>query len=231
LAETIGLQSPNLIGFAHTAVTLIQARAKLAAERGDEALNLLAPCVQALEASQQGSAAVSSALVEALALRALAHRKLGQLDLAREDIQRALDLAAPEGYARVFLDEGEAMRLLMADCRGMIEKQARQGEAESTRALSYIDRLLLAYPTSAPQASHIESEISNQKSDILTDPLTERELQVLRLMAEGWPNAEIAARLVVAESTVKKHVNHIFDKLGAQTRVQALVKARELGLL
>ena len=231
LADSLGQQTPNAIGFARTAIALIQARVKLASDLGGEALSLLAPCVPAPKANQQRDAAEYSALVEALALRALAHWKLGQPELARQDIQRALDLAAPEGYARVFLDEGEAMRLLMADCRGMIEKQARQGEAESTRALSYIDRLLLAYPTSAPQASHIESEISNQKSDILTDPLTERELQVLRLMAEGWPNAEIAARLVVAESTVKKHVNHIFDKLGAQTRVQALVKARELGWL
>ncbi|MEW5956918.1 MAG: LuxR C-terminal-related transcriptional regulator, partial [Chloroflexota bacterium] len=65
----------------------------------------------------------------------------------------------------------------------------------------------------------------------LGEPLSERELEVLREMAAGLSNAEIAQRLVIAVSTVKRHINHIFAKLGATTRTQALVKAKELGLL
>ncbi len=217
LAETLRLQAPDLIGFARTAITLIQARVQLAAERSDEALNLLTPCVRALEANRQGGAAGPSALIEGSALRALAYQKLGHLDLARKDIQRALDLAAPEGYVRVFLDEGEAMRLLL-----------QRIKAEGGALKGYVNRLLAAFMEYPAGRGLLPSSASPQP---LVEPLTERELQVLRLMAEGLSNAEIAARLVVAASTVKKHVNHIFDKLGVQTRVQALVKAQELHLL
>ncbi len=65
----------------------------------------------------------------------------------------------------------------------------------------------------------------------LRERLSERELEVLRLLAEGLSNREIAARLVVAETTVKKHVNHVFDKLDVTSRTQAILRARQLGLI
>ena len=112
---------------------------------------------------------------------------------------------------RIFVDEGEAMARLLrcALARGI--------------APSYVSRLLAAFGESAPAASPV--------AQALVEPLTERELEVLRLIAAGLSNQEIAHELVVALSTVKSHVNHIYGKLGVKSRTQAVVRAQELDLV
>jgi LuxR family maltose regulon positive regulatory protein len=151
-------------------------------------------------------------------LRAVAYRQLNQIDQAYADLQRALTFAAPEDYVRVFIDEGEATRILLEGMRD-----------ESGGMKTYVQKLLAAFPPQAavPALLHPSSLILHP----LVEPLTDRELEVLRLMAGGLSNSEIAVKLIVAESTVKKHINHLFDKLDVETRVQAINKARELKLI
>ena len=123
----------------------------------------------------------------------------------------------------------------------MIEKQERP---KDHRLFGYVDKLLAAFPelmatvsqskTLAPGASagvvNRKSEIGNRNS-ILVDPLTDRELEILRLIAEGHSNAEISKQLYLALSTVKGHNLRIFNKLQAQNRTEAVARARELGLI
>lgn len=138
-------------------------------------------------------------------------------------MERALALGEPENIMRSFLDEGEPLRALLAEWR-------RRGAPGSAPALAaYADRLLAAFEPPAPPAEPRRSPpAANQK---LVEPLSDRELEILRLIADGYANPEIAARLVIAVATVKKHVNNIFGKLGAAHRAQAVARARELKLL
>jgi LuxR family maltose regulon positive regulatory protein len=122
--------------------------------------------------------------------------------MAHGFLQRALALAEPEGAIRVFLDEGEAIAALL-------------------RQVGCPPWLAQALPS--PQSSPLPGD--------LVEPLSERELEVLRLLAEGLRYAEIAERLVVSLNTVRFHVKEIYSKLGVNRQAQAVVRARELGML
>ncbi len=167
-------------------------------------------------------------------LRSLALARQGDTQAARADLQRALALAEPEGYVRLFVDEGEPMAQLLRELRELTEQKELKGpEAPS---LAYVTRLLLAFPVPGAVAAgspvgSVSSPGSLSSPSPLVEPLSERELQVLRLMAEGLTNQQIAARLIVALGTVKAHVHNISGKLGAQNRAHAVARARELGLL
>jgi LuxR family maltose regulon positive regulatory protein len=191
-----------------------------------------------LQAAEDGSRMGS--VIENLVLQALAHQAQGSIPPALAPLERALTLAEPEGYVRIFLDEGEPMRLLILDFRLWIEKHKCD---QDHKLIGYTDNLLAAFsqPIVGPQSTtnntctstqvrcH-KSEIKNQQS-ILVEPLSERELEVLRLVAQGLTNNEISQRLVLALSTVKGHNLRIFSKLQAQNRSDAVARARELGLL
>jgi LuxR family maltose regulon positive regulatory protein len=163
-------------------------------------------------------------VIEILALEALTLDAQGNHAQAVATLERALTLAEPEGYVRVFVDEGEPMRLLIVDCGLQIAKHA-------AHLKSYVDKLLAAFVTTQPVPSDVP--IRNQKSEInnLIEPLSERELEVLRLIAEGLSNREIADRLTVVVGTVKWYLNHIYTKLDVHSRTQAVARARELHLL
>jgi LuxR family maltose regulon positive regulatory protein len=179
-------------------------------------------------------------IVEIQLLRALALQAQGNLPAALTALARALTLAAPEGYVRVFVDEGAPIRLLIADCRLQITQRIRSAAGQDEhRLLAYMDTLLAAFPDFRLQIldfrltggeDNQKSKIKNQKSD-LVEPLSARESEILRLIADGHSNQAIADRLVVAVSTIKKHVNNIYGKLDVQSRTQALLRARELHLL
>jgi LuxR family transcriptional regulator, maltose regulon positive regulatory protein len=151
--------------------------------------------------------------IEILMLQALAAAAGGGLPAALDRLGRALALAEPEGYIRLFVDEGPPMRQLLTTL---------QPEAEALRA--YVETLLTAFP--AQPDLHPSSFIPH-----LHEPLTQRELEVLHLVAQGLSNREIGARLCLAESTVKGHNLTIFSKLQVQRRTEAIARARELGLL
>jgi LuxR family maltose regulon positive regulatory protein len=159
-----------------------------------------------------------SRVVALLALQAAGLAAQGDAAPARAALERALALAAPEGYVRAFLDAGDSLA-------GMLR---RMGDDPAHG--DYARRLLAhfaapAAPVQNPQAA------SSRPAAALVEPLTERELEVLRLVAGGASNRDIAAHLILSVGTVKKHTNNIFGKLGVQSRTQAIVKARAAGLL
>jgi LuxR family transcriptional regulator, maltose regulon positive regulatory protein len=175
-------------------------------------------------------------VIWALVLQALILQAQGDIATALASLARALALAEPEGYVRVFVDEGAPMKLLIADCRLQIAQRAPgESSAHTGKLLAYIDKLLGTFSGSGARARNEratkdQSEICNLQS-AMVEPLSERELEVLRLLAEGRDNAEIARALVVAVSTIKSHVNHIFGKLGVSNRLEAVLRARQLNLI
>jgi LuxR family maltose regulon positive regulatory protein len=195
------------------------ARIHLAEKRFAEAFEALERLREDAEAAERVGSGI-----EILALEALTLEARGNHLQAVTTLDRALTLAQPEGYIRTFVDEGEPMKLLIADCRLRIEKH-------DGRLKLYVDNLLAAFPEVVLRAPL--SQIDNQKSAIqnLVEPLSERELEVLRLIADGLSNHEIAERLIVGTGTVKTHINNIYRKLDVKSRTQALHRARELGLL
>jgi LuxR family maltose regulon positive regulatory protein len=169
-------------------------------------------------------------------LQALLAAAQGNIEQALPPLQKALTLAEPEGYMRLFVDEGEPMAELLTRMNSL-----RRAGDEGGRLNDYITTLLAAFPTKM-KASHdsgkikVDEEVtiihpSSLISQPLVDPLSSRELELLRLVAAGQSNQEIAQELFLAIGTVKKHLNNIFGKLEAQSRTQAIVRARELNLL
>jgi LuxR family maltose regulon positive regulatory protein len=191
----------------------VVARIWLAQGQADRVCELIGPRAETLE-----SAGLIGSAIEYLLLHALALRALDRFTAARSILLRTLTLAEPGGYVRLFVDEGSAMQSLLSDLRSTLKRQNDQ------RLLPYLQKLLAAFPASSGKES---------RSDIqqLIEPLSDRELEVLRLIADGYSNQEIAARLVVALSTIKTHINNIYGKLGVQSRTQALARARTLNLL
>lgn len=163
----------------------------------------------------------TKSLIEIRVLRALALRVLGDVHGAITTLYRALALAEPEGYLRVFIDEGAPMRDLL-----------QQLKIQDLRLREYSKRLLTAFADSKVQpALHEPSTNANLSQIALVEPLSERELEVLRLVADGMSDRQIAERLIVAIGTVKRHLNNLYGKLGVHSRTAALARARELGLL
>jgi LuxR family transcriptional regulator, maltose regulon positive regulatory protein len=176
-------------------------------------------------------------LIEGLMLQALVCHAQADRTSALSALQQALTLAEPEGYVRLFVDEGTPMRLLIEDCKVQMSQSIQSPASHAYhRLLEYIHTLLAAFPGAEERGQRTESSVPTSsvlrpQSSTLVEPLSQRELDVLRLIAEGLSNQAIADRLVVAVSTIKKHVNNIYGKLDVQSRTQALLRARELHLL
>jgi LuxR family maltose regulon positive regulatory protein len=153
--------------------------------------------------------------LELLVLKALALHQKGEKEEALESLGQALQLAEPEGYQRTFVDEGEPMARLLyqAVSRGI--------------SPAYAGNLLKAITGEI----QISAKTNRTPPGDLIEPLSGRELEVLRLIAEGLTNQEIARRLYISLSTVKGHTTNIFAKLGVATRTQAVARARGLGIL
>jgi LuxR family maltose regulon positive regulatory protein len=183
-----------------------RARVYLATGKYEKALRLLIRLQEHVEAAGR-----TRSLIQTLVLRALAHQALNDTPQALGALKRALDLTQSEGYIRMFVDEGEPMARLL-----------RLALSEGVNP-NYISRLLAGFPE--------PTEPSATGDYALVEPLSERELEVLRLIAAGLSNQEIAQELVIAVSTVKSHINHIYGKLGVKSRTQAIAKAQSLRLL
>jgi LuxR family transcriptional regulator, maltose regulon positive regulatory protein len=202
---------------------LTLARVLLAQREPERALGLL----QRLHAQATAQGRMGS-LIELRTLQALALDATGDRPAALAALAEALTTAGPEGYVRVFVDQGAPMATLLH----RLATAHRTGRAPlpGTVRPDDLDRLLQAFQPGAPRAGrHPKRDRAAGPAPV--QPLSDRELQVLRLLAAGKSNPEIAEELVVVLDTVKKHVGHILDKLGAANRTQAVAHARALGLL
>ena len=218
-----GLGADDELDYPREGEYLVLARVLLAQREPERALGLL----QRLHAQATAQGRTGS-LLKLQALQALALDATGDRTAALAALAEALALACPEGHVRVFADDGAAMASLLH----RLAAAHRTGRAPlpGTVRPDDLDRLLQAFQLGAPRAGR------HPKRDRATGPgpvelLSDRELQVLGLLAAGKSNPEIAEELVVALDTVKKHVGHILDKLGAANRTQAVARARVLGLL
>jgi LuxR family maltose regulon positive regulatory protein len=204
---------------------LVLARLLLAQDRPDQATGLL----ERLHAAAAAQARLGS-VIEIQALRALALAAAGDEVAAVAALADALTLAYPQGYIRVFADEGAPMSVLLGR---LVAAQRSDRSTARDVPLDYLGRLLRAVEADTPRPGpHPRLRPAAVPGTLaLVEALSDRELEVLRLLAAGKQNREIAEELVVALNTVKKHVTHVLDKLGASNRTEATARARELGLL
>jgi ATP/maltotriose-dependent transcriptional regulator MalT len=158
-------------------------------------------------------------LIEIPVLQALAHHVRGDIPAALVPLERALTLAEPEGYVRIFVDEGMPMAQLLSEAaaRGIMP--------------DYTGKLLAAFGAEDRIDSDDSPRLTAPASQPLVEPLSDRELEVLQLVAQGLSNREIGERLFLAIITVKGHNRNIFRKLQVRRRTEAVARARELGLL
>ena len=195
-------------------------RLRLARDEAAEAVSLLTRLLGPAEAAGR-----FGVVIEILALQALALQASGKLTPALSALEQALVLAGPEGYLRTFADHGEPMAMLL-----------RQVAARGVASL-YVARLLAAIQGSGVRDQGAAGERDappNPGPRLLppgVEPLTAREVEVLRLLAAGASNQRIADELTVSIGTVKAHTSHILGKIGAGNRTEAVARARELGLL
>jgi LuxR family maltose regulon positive regulatory protein len=218
LAEVTAVQIHTLLqqGNLETAANLVQehdlpfsqVRVHLAQEEPDKALAALEPVRQRAEAREW-----RDEQLKVRVLQAVAHRAQGETEQAMQLLGDALAMAQPDGFIRLFVDEGQPMAQLLV-------------EAATHKIMpNYVGKLLAAF------SDDQEGHNTLPPTQPLIEPLSERELEVLQLVAQGLSNSEIGERLFLALNTVKGHNRRIFAKLQVQRRTEAVARARELGLL
>ena len=180
----------------------LAARVWIAQGRPDRALSSLEATVAAATAKRS-----MVQMLEATLLQAAAHRQQRNTSQALQSLARAIDLAEPEGYVHPFLSAGEP-----------VEKLLRQAVAQDIRT-AYAQKVLSAFRSPAGERGS------------MVEPLTERERQILRLLAAGLSSTEIAGELVIAVSTVRSYIKVLYRKLDAHGRDQAVDKGRHMGLI
>ena len=182
-----------------------------------DAKGLLQRLLQAAEAGER-----TGSIIEILILQALAHQMQGDIPAALMPLSRALRLAEPEGYVRMFVDEGPPMAALLA------QSVERRTQNDSIRV--YAERLLSVFPEAQNNDTPaLRSTLG--RSNALIEPLSQRELDVLRLLGTDLSGPDIARELMVSLNTLRTHTKNIYDKLGVNNRRAAVHRAEELKLL
>lgn len=218
-AREQGLSSDDVLSYPREHDYLTLARLLLARFRREGQRALMGQTLVLLERllSEARQGKRMGSVIEALVLQALAHEAQGDTSAALVSLERALTLAAPQGYVRMFLDEELPMKglLAQADARGIVP--------------DYTSQLLQAFKGEGGHPAPPNQPTT--ASQTLIEPLSPRELEVLELLAQGLSNREIGERLFLALSTVKGHNSRIYGKLHVRRRTEAVARARELGLL
>jgi LuxR family maltose regulon positive regulatory protein len=213
-----GLSAKDELSYLHEFEHVTLARLLLAQSARDRAGDSMQRATEFLERLREAAEAGgrSGSLIEILLLLALAHQARGDLPAARPPLERALSLAEPEGYLRIVVGEGNPMALLLRDA------------AKRAFAPPYVARLLrvLGEAEDRPPAAN-----AGQTDQALIEPLSERELEVLRLLASDLDGPGIARELVVSLNTVRTHTKSIYTKLGVHDRRAAVRRAADLDLL
>ena len=218
-AEEWGLSEHDEVSYAREREQLVLVRLLLGRHEPNRALSLL-DRLEGLAASQ---GRVQS-MIEMRALRSLALHSSGEHNDALSTLEATLSDARPEGYIRVFADEGAPMAAL-------IQRLIRQRQRDRSWAASRHAREHLLHVAGAFRSRERSGGDVVSVTEGTVEPLTARELDVLSLLAAGRRNRDIADELVVTLDTVKRHVSHIFDKLGADNRTDAVARARALHLI
>lgn len=212
------LHQGNLVAAAHLAEThelpISQARVYLAQGNPSTALTLLEPLRQQMEAKGWADEQLRVMVLEAIALQAQ-----GDMQAAMQVLGETLALAAPGGFIRLFVDEGLPMAQLLTEA------------AARTMMPDYTSKLLTAFESERQKVEERSYIPVIPPAQPLIEPLSQRELEILRLVAQGLSNREISERLFIALVTVKVHNGRIFEKLQVQRRAEAVARAQALGLL
>jgi len=216
-AETIleqsGVRPEDEANYAIELLHIAYLRWLLAAGRESEGLELSRRLQESAEAGER-----AGRVIQILIQQALLYQAQNDTGQALDALNQALILAEPEGYIRTFIDAGQPIAELLQRMMPIF------AGVEGGRMKQYVNKLLKAFDD---KDSHPSALILQP----LIEPLSDRELEVLQLMAGGMSNPEIAERLVITPGTVKVHVHNIYGKLGVSGRVKAVTQAKELGLL
>ncbi|MEZ4681474.1 MAG: LuxR C-terminal-related transcriptional regulator [Caldilineaceae bacterium] len=204
--------------------------------RSAQALRRMAPLMATARAAGH-----TEQLIQLLVIQALAHAAVGDVDAAHAQLIHVLRLTAPEGYIRVFVDMGEPMRDLLASLhlsgsdRALVDYREQLFAAfapQSGQQIGTETAGLVASPA-PPIGNRQQFDMAQEKSQSreLIESLSDRELEILHLVATGLSNSQLADELIVTVGTIKKHLNNIYGKLGVASRTQAIARGRELNLL
>jgi LuxR family transcriptional regulator, maltose regulon positive regulatory protein len=220
--RTRGLGAEDKPSYPREREYLVLVRVLLATQAPEQALGLLERLhAQAATQGRTGS------VIQVRTLQALARSASGDHAGAQATLAEALALAAPEGYLRMFVDEGPPMATLL---RQLLANRRQERPAAADAPRDHLTRLVDAFEQAGLPVRHPVRSGGVVVAG-LVEPLSARELEVLRLLATGAPNRAIAKELVVTLDTVKRHLSNLFSKLEVANRTQAVARARELGLL
>jgi LuxR family maltose regulon positive regulatory protein len=218
-AQTAGLTVDDEINIMQEGLYFILARVRILQGEYDQAAGIIARLLESAEAGARWGQVIELFVIQTLLLDAQ-----DQQDEALEALSRALTLAEPGGYVRVFIDEGERMARLLYRA------------AENGVTPAYTGMLLAAFEGPAQEQPPASMEVIPSSSDgdtssAIVEPLSEREIEVLSCIADGLSNREIALQLTISLTTVKTHTRNIYRKLDVNRRTQAVAKGKSVGIL